>query len=230
MKCIHVLRKPCSGTTVAANVLTHGCGAINVDACRVGYESTPNPATNPLYRKEANYKNTNYSDAGSSSYSLKDGSGERNPNAGGRWPANLVLQHLDGCKQAGVRQVKSSHVNKPHAKLHAVDFGGAKPMDAHGYGAERATSTFRGVADKDGKETVVAYDCAPGCPVAALDEQSGMSTSTGGRASVGAFKGGRAFGVGNGAEVLPGVQPGLGDTGGASRYFKQFTTPSGCKP
>ena len=62
-------------------------------------------------------------------------------------------------------------------------------------------------------------ECAPGCPVAALDAQSGVSTSTGGRASVGAFKGGRAFGVGNGAEVLPGVQPGLGDTGGASRFF-----------
>ena len=211
MKCIHVLRKPCSGTTVAANVLTHGCGAINVDACRVGYESTPNPATKPLYRKEANYKNTNYSDAGSSSYSLKDGSGERNPNAGGRWPANLVLQHLEGCVQDGVKHVRSS--DRPGH--------GHKQSPVHIVGPTHRHSEVRH-GNLDGTETVAAYDCAHGCPVAALDEQRGVSTSTGGRASVGAFKGGRAFGVGNGAEVLPGVQPGLGDTGGASRYFKQF--------
>lgn len=35
MKTIHVLRKPCSESTVAANVLRHGTGAINVDATRI---------------------------------------------------------------------------------------------------------------------------------------------------------------------------------------------------
>ena len=212
MKCIHVLRKPCSGTTVAANVLTHGCGAINVDACRVGYESTPNPATNPLYRKEANYKNTNYSDAGSSSYSLKDGSGERNPNAGGRWPANLVLQHLDGCKQAGVRQVKGS------APASGPTLSGKSTSVSRG--------VFNGVDQTPcytdpltGKETIPAYNCAPGCPVAALDEQSGTLTSNSGKPF---NRNGKAEG---GAAINPGQAEGVafyGDTGGASRFFKQF--------
>ena len=86
---IIVARKPLAGT-VAANVQQYGTGAINVDGCRVEYESTPNPATNPLYRKRAGYANSNASDAGSNSYRLKDGSGERNPSLLGRWPANLI--------------------------------------------------------------------------------------------------------------------------------------------
>lgn len=206
MKCIHVLRKPCSETTVVANVLTHGCGAINVDACRVGYESTPNPATIPLYRKEANYKNTNYSDAGSSSYSLKDGSGERNPNAGGRWPANLVLQHLEGCVQAGVKHVRSS--DRPGH--------GHKQSPVHIVGPTHRHSEVRH-GNLDGTETVAAYDCAPGCPVAALDAQSGVSTTP--------TKVTRGAGGQHGAySPIPaqGVIPSYGDSGGASRFFKQF--------
>jgi site-specific DNA-methyltransferase (adenine-specific) len=35
---VHVLRKPLIGT-VAANALQHGCGALNIDQCRIGSES-----------------------------------------------------------------------------------------------------------------------------------------------------------------------------------------------
>ena len=38
MRTIHVLRKPCSEPTVAANVLRFGTGGLNVDACRIGTE------------------------------------------------------------------------------------------------------------------------------------------------------------------------------------------------
>lgn len=87
---IVLARKPLSGT-VAANVLAHGTGALNIDASRIGYDpNDTNPATNPLHRKQAGYANGNAADHGSSSYSLKDGSGERNPNTGGRWPANVI--------------------------------------------------------------------------------------------------------------------------------------------
>jgi site-specific DNA-methyltransferase (adenine-specific) len=82
-------RKPFNGT-VAENVLAHGTGVINIDACRIAYEDTPDPASNPLYRKLNGYANANAADTGSASYSLKDGSGERNPNTLGRWPANLI--------------------------------------------------------------------------------------------------------------------------------------------
>ena len=35
---VHVLRKPLTGT-VAANALQHGCGALNIDGCRVSLSS-----------------------------------------------------------------------------------------------------------------------------------------------------------------------------------------------
>jgi len=92
---IVLARKPLAGT-VAANVLAHGTGALNIDASRIGYDpNDTNPATNPLHRKQAGYANGNAADHGSSSYSLKDGSGERNPNAGGRWPANVIHDGSD---------------------------------------------------------------------------------------------------------------------------------------
>ena len=37
----------------------------------------------------------------------------------------------------------------------------------------RSGEMSTGHADPDGTETIPAYECAPGCPVAALDEQSG---------------------------------------------------------
>lgn len=75
---ITVARKPLIGT-VAANVLAHGTGAVNVDGCRVGSEVRFNAAA-------ANK-------AGGNSYNMsavgmpQDANGRE---AIGRWPANLI--------------------------------------------------------------------------------------------------------------------------------------------
>ena len=53
---IVMARKPLSEKTVAKNVLEYGTGGINIDGCRLGYEDTPNPATNPKYRQTQDYK------------------------------------------------------------------------------------------------------------------------------------------------------------------------------
>lgn len=92
---IYLAQKPFSEKTGDKNVAKHGVGAFNIDDCRIPYEDSPNPATNPLYRKNAGYANSNASDKGSSSYSMKDGSGERNPNNLGRYPSNLILDGSD---------------------------------------------------------------------------------------------------------------------------------------
>ncbi len=77
-------------------MLIHGTGAVNIDGCRVSFENdAPNPATNPLYRKQNGYKNGNAPDHNSTSYRLKDGSGERPADAKGRWPANLIHDGSD---------------------------------------------------------------------------------------------------------------------------------------
>jgi len=50
-----------------------------------------------------------------------------------------------------------------------------------------------------------------------LDEQSGISTSSGGQSSLGAFRNGDIFGKGK--DIREKINPGLGDSGGASRFF-----------
>jgi DNA modification methylase len=86
---IVVARKPLMGT-MAANVMQYGTGALNIDACRVEYENTPNPATNPLFRIEHGYRTQVGSDVAGSSFSIKPDGGEVTANALGRWPANVI--------------------------------------------------------------------------------------------------------------------------------------------
>jgi site-specific DNA-methyltransferase (adenine-specific) len=70
---IVVARKPLVGT-VAANVLEHGTGALNIDACRIGTENTQRPnGKTAIWSAQA----TMNSEIGGST--------------GGRWPANVVL-------------------------------------------------------------------------------------------------------------------------------------------
>ncbi|HEX8500756.1 MAG TPA: DNA methyltransferase [Pyrinomonadaceae bacterium] len=90
---IIVARKPLSESTVAANVLRYGTGAINVDGCRIRIEDgddiyaknphTVNQASNEIYG------------------AFKAGSEYRVPS--GRWPSNVILgcacevEHGEGC-------------------------------------------------------------------------------------------------------------------------------------
>jgi len=216
MKAIHVLRKPLVGTTVAANVLKYGCGGLNIDAARISTagEEIKQVQSDPTNRTGTVGRDLGFTGAAVDAFREAQRASIERANRMGRWPANVVFQHLDGCEQTGVRKVKAS------APASGPSLTGASTSTARGKFNGVGSTAYHG--GEDGTETVLAYECAPGCPVAALDAQSGVSKSTGGRASIGAFKGGRAFGVGNGAEALPGVQPGLGDTGGASRFFKQF--------
>jgi len=76
---IIVARKPLIGT-VAANVLTHGTGGINVDACRVGTDQT--------------ITIRNGDSGGNGAYGRDDRKFER-VNPPGRWPANLIHDGSD---------------------------------------------------------------------------------------------------------------------------------------
>lgn len=142
---IVVARKPPVGT-VAANVLEHGTGALNVNACRIGAD-TAKVRERPASTDLGIVNDDAWEPKPVEQRSYPDG-------ATGRWPANVVLSHTPLC-----------------------DLGG--------------------YADEDGTETVEAWDCAPGCPVAALDAQTGVLKS--------------------GFMAAPNNTP--GDSGGASRFF-----------
>lgn len=79
MKVIYVLRKPLTGT-VAANVLKHGVGGLNIDATRIGSEVR----YNPIVSNKAGGSSLNMSVRGMP----QDTQGRM---AEGRWPANLIL-------------------------------------------------------------------------------------------------------------------------------------------
>jgi site-specific DNA-methyltransferase (adenine-specific) len=135
-----------------------------------------------------------------------------NPDTG-RWPTDLVLTHSPGCVLAGLVRVRangSCSGNEPSSVTDAVYAARERvAWQAHGNG--------------DGTETVLAWECEPGCPVAGLDAQSGTLAS-------GSRKRGQYRGMGyhgGDAREYPEVN---GDTGGASRFFPQLNWADGEMP
>jgi site-specific DNA-methyltransferase (adenine-specific) len=131
-----VARKPLLGT-VAANVLTHGTGALNIDACRVGTESTTRT-------KRGGANDFPHEDDSWTPRDVRVGSDA------GRWPANVVLDEsqaeaLD--EQSGTSQ---SRVGKPRG----ADSGDGWGMTATGteYDDAGGASRFFYVAKADAGE------------------------------------------------------------------------------
>lgn len=88
-----VARKPLIGT-VAANVTTHGTGALNIDACRIEGEVPSVP--NPILRGDSGHYGSSAGRVGVMSSA-----------PGGRWPANVILDE----DMAGVLDQQSG--NRP---------------------------------------------------------------------------------------------------------------------
>lgn len=146
---IVVARKPLAGT-VSQTVLEHGTGALNIDKCRVATQDDLNGGTYSGDARSANDGRT--MDGGP----FRNGLGEYEQPSG-RWPANVVLSHTEGCVQVGVRKVK----------------GNPPPR----FDADAAGRAAFGLENKQpleyGTETVGDWRCVPDCPVRLLDEQTG---------------------------------------------------------
>jgi len=203
---ITVARKPLSEASVAANVLKHGTGALNIDASRVGHQTDDKRGM----RRTQNPQSNGQSMAGEGWWR-----GCVSGSDSGRWPANLVLQHKPGCRKAGTKQVKGI-TGGPTSGDNA--FGQDAGWNRH---ENRATAISRPVGP-DGTETVEAWDCEPGCPVADLDGQTGERPSTWTHSRDhrrSDAKPESKFRPVQG-EYMP-QGPLYADAGGASRFFKQ---------
>lgn len=90
-----VARKPLVGT-VAANVLQYGTGALNIDGCRVEYETVDdgNLALNPQLRTHINGGN------GGNIIAHEENRRVVIPNQQGRWPANVIHDGSEEVKEA----------------------------------------------------------------------------------------------------------------------------------
>jgi hypothetical protein len=208
VRIIHVLRKPLSESTVAANTLKHGTGGLNIDASRIASDGS-HMVHGKVRRGDTNLM-ADRSGIGDGPGMFAPGSTFTPTNhAGGRWPANVILQHLDGCRCAGTKRVSTGYWGKPTR--------GATPKGSRAAYSDGLDGTREsvGYGDSDGKETVVNWICEPGCPVARLDEQSGVLTS--GKPAGCRNTGGNMLAGGGNQHPLSG----FGDTGGASRFYKQ---------
>lgn len=139
---IVVARKPLAGT-VAANVLAHGTGALNIDGTRVG---------SPEDKRAAGTRSYSRHDTGSPSKGVQPA-----PHDGlGRWPANVLL---DGSQADALDEQSGttvSRIGKPRGADHGDGWGmtatGAEYGDTGG--ASRFFPTFRYQAKAPTRERV----------------------------------------------------------------------------
>ena len=212
---ITIARKPLSEGTVASNVLEHGCGGFNIDATRIPAharplrEIDPKPTASSVYA--GRMKAGTGFDGGSKAV------GETNQ---GRWPANLILQHLEGCRCDGTKKIKSGN----HKYTNPVRQTVRRVYSDFATDYERPTNIDISYADVDGTETIPNWLCEPGCPVRALDLQSG-STKGVVRHPTGnpVYPTGGSSMKWNPNDVRDTTVRGFDDEGGASRFFKQVT-------
>lgn len=207
MRVITVARKPLAGS-VAANVNKFGTGGINIDGSRIGTQEELKGGAGGLLSNVRDAREWGY-------HAGPDDNGYR-PNTLGRWPANLILQHLPGCRCVGTASLTGIRRDtRPEGD------GGRDDKTQWRYRPTDATR--RGYANEDGVEQVASWHCEPGCPVKDLDEQSGIvPTGSWCRQKDGAHPFGDA--VGSPYETWKAVEE---EPGGAARYFKQIRDEEG---
>ena len=191
-------QKPYGGKSVDMITKT-GAGALNIDGARIGVDPIPSNR----------WKDDAHPFGGGAGNEYETAVSQR------RWPANFLLLHLPECTQVGTKQV-IGHKGYP---------GGPGGLWSHKYqetseiakswnntSTQRDNEPWGGYADADGLETVGVWECAEGCPVRLLDEQSGISHE---HLRVLHHKSKSGFvGDGNGFETTTHA-----DSGGASRFF-----------
>lgn len=136
-------RNPLDGT-VAANVLKHSTGALNIDACRIGIADGDEPSAG---HRTATFGTQETISGG-------NGSGGWQPPGTGRWPANLFLTHTENCQPTGVST--------------EVTGGGAAGTSGFADGYKKGD----GYAGRELQ--ISEWDCAENCPARVMDDQSGV--------------------------------------------------------
>lgn len=202
-------RKPVE-QTVAENVLRYGTGGLWIDGCRV--------SASDVFGGGATMSSSGHT---LGKFNRTHTPGDLKPGSPlGRWPSNLVLIHGPECRRSGHHTVQS------RAPVLNRKRGAGYHVDNKVFGAGTGEFSSVGYGDENGLETVAAWTCQDGCPVATLDQQSGNLPTQKSRSNpdapntqgLGLF--GQATKQKNGPEYFGGF-------GGASRFFPQFASPAG---
>ena len=198
---IAILRKPFKGT-VANNVLTNGCGGINIDACRI--------TTNGEQPKGSGNGQKNTITHGD----RKDLKGGSITPPEGRFPANLILE----CTCEKVIEGKSDGVYTNNTN--SPNFTDEVYSGGWNQGEQEAPRAYKDTG---------AIHTDSNCPCKKLDLQSGDKSGTriGNPNEPLKKKGNKLFGGVQQETESEGHC--YRDGGGASRYFKNFETIGGLK-
>jgi hypothetical protein len=208
MRVVTIARKPTAATGVVQSCLEHQTGALNIGPCRVAYVSDGD-RTESVGRGEFGTEKG----VGSAFPHHKEKWGAWISNPGGRWPANVMLQHAAACEVVGTRSVPTGTAHRDRSGGHNIFSEQRKPaMENMSYG-------------EGGVEVIPDWRCAEDCPVAAMDRQSGQLQSGSGtvkRASAADARGNQSASYGAESRKAGDPQIFYGDRGGASRFFRQF--------
>ena len=208
---ILVFRKPLKEGTVAEQVLKTGTGAMNIDGCRI--ESGGEHFRSTVHGRSGGMVQGGDAREGAAlGMFAPEKEFEPTNHPGGRWPANLVLSHLPGCRRLGEKAVKTGMAVRHRGVSSETAYGGN--LGRLEPGTPDAT-----YASEDGTETVESWSCEAGCPVRMMDEQS----VAGGMHAAGSASGPKRNNVeiGYGGTLVADSWR-IGDSGGASRFFKTF--------
>jgi hypothetical protein len=147
-----VARKNMDGT-VAANVLAHGCGVLNIDAARIVSSEILTGGGGKLW--------SHYRDGTEDTAKARVNGGK------GRFPAAVVGVHDEDCELVGVTRIRGD----------ARTGGGTREGGFVDTAASSGDSVpnAAGKGDPDGTETVDEWRCTETCAVAELARQSGTS-------------------------------------------------------
>jgi DNA modification methylase len=203
---IVVAQKPKEGTYVS-NVMKHGVGPFNIDACRITHNDPM------IIRKDF--------DSNTGEIFTRAKGDEAGLSPKGRWPANVILTHDERCVQRGERVVVGNgHIP---SKGKGNPFGGVNENP-------RKERHYK-------KEIVEDWECVDECPIHMIDNQSGITKSTTrpptGKALFAPNDANRSV-KWNANNVQDTTTRGHNDKGGASRFFycakpSQREKNSGCE-
>jgi site-specific DNA-methyltransferase (adenine-specific) len=191
-------RKPVVEGTVAEQVLATGTGGLNIGGTRVKHASPEDFAKHKEHVERIKEKGGQWGDSWKNSSDL---SGASEVTTAGRWPANVALTHSSECLLVGTTKVDAPVINRFSDGMKPFGNGVGHPYESSG----------------GGEEEISVYECAEGCPVKALDEQSGVTTNT---RHMSYKRSGEGF-IGS-IPDQPEKRWWAQETGTASRFFTQF--------
>lgn len=195
---ICLARKPLGEKTVAANVLKHGTGGLNIDWCRVSTSDNLNGGA---------YSNGKKDLSKATSYATGVSAGEFEQPSG-RWPANVILTHHPECELLGMKKVKAingENSTPPYASDTTWNISNTD-------GQQR-----KQIGDENGEETVEDWKCHEDCPVGMFPETKSGNLNKGHKPN----QDNRIFQKAGSERTI--LKDYGGDQGSAARFFKNFS-------